>query len=106
MVILYEYTVNHGNQIPCAQGGSRSRAWIGIIAAVLGIPLHVLAEGEYGGAFGGARLARLAVTGEDPAAVCTPPRRLETVMPDAELTGAYAAPLRRYRALYPALKET
>ncbi|ATR21007.1 Xylulose kinase [Roseomonas mucosa] len=84
-------------------GGSRSRAWIGIIAAVLGIPLHVLAEGEYGGAFGGARLARLAVTGEDPAAVCTPPRRLETVMPDAELTGAYAAPLRRYRALYPAI---
>ncbi|MDT8331194.1 xylulokinase [Roseomonas gilardii] len=84
-------------------GGSRSRAWIGIIAAVLGIPLHVLAEGEYGGAFGGARLARLAVTGEDPAAVCTPPRRLETVMPDPELAGAYAAPLRRYRALYPAI---
>ena len=54
-------------------GGSRSRAWIGIIAAALNIPLHRLAAGETGGAFGAARLARMAVTGEAPEAVCTPP---------------------------------
>ena len=57
-------------------GGSRSRAWIAILASVLGIRLHRLAAGEHGGAFGAARLARMAVTGETPGAVCTPPKRI------------------------------
>jgi xylulokinase len=86
-------------------GGSRSRAWVAIIASVLGIPLHRVAEGEQGGAFGAARLARLALTGEDPAAICTPPERVETVPPDRALSDAYARRLPRYRALYPALLE-
>ncbi|HJS87495.1 MAG TPA: xylulokinase [Acetobacteraceae bacterium] len=84
-------------------GGSRSRAWVAIIAAVLGIPVHRLAEGEYGGAFGAARLARLAVTGEAPEVVCTPPARVETILPEPNLADAYAERLARYRALYPAL---
>jgi len=86
-------------------GGSRSRAWVAIIASALGIPLHRVAEGEHGGAFGAARLARLAVTGEEPAAVCKPPERVETVLPDPALSDAYARRLPRYRALYAALRE-
>ncbi len=86
-------------------GGSRSRAWVAIIASALGIPLHRVAEGEHGGAFGAARLARLAVTGEEPSAVCTPPERTETVLPDPALSDAYARRLPRYRALYAALSE-
>ena len=85
-------------------GGSRSAAWIAILASVLGITLHRLAEGEQGAAFGAARLARLATTGEAPEAVCTPPRRLEAISPNPALADAYAARLARYRALYPALK--
>jgi xylulokinase len=81
-------------------GGSRSRAWIGIIAAALGIPLHRLADGEQGGAFGAARLARMAVTGEAPEAVCTPPNRAETILPDPDLADAYATRIARYRDLY------
>lgn len=81
-------------------GGSRSRTWIAIISAALGIPLHRLAEGETGGAFGAARLARMAVTGEDPVAVCTPPERIETILPDPTLAAAYAVQQARYRALY------
>ncbi len=84
-------------------GGSRSRTWLRIIAAALGLPVHRLAEGEHGGAFGAARLARLAVTGERPEAVCTPPARAETIAPDPALQAAYATQLERYRALYPAL---
>lgn len=84
-------------------GGSRSREWVTLIASVLGIPLHLLAEGEYGGAFGAARLARLAATGEAPEAVCTKPARLATVLPDPALTAALEARLAQYRALYPAL---
>jgi xylulokinase len=81
-------------------GGSRSRAWIGVIAAVLGIPLHRLADGETGAAFGAARLARMAVTGEAPDAVCVPPVRVETVAPDLDLAAAYAARIIDYRGLY------
>ncbi len=84
-------------------GGSRSATWIRIIASVLGVNLHRLADGEHGGAFGAARLARLAVTAESLDAVCTPPTRVETIAPDPVLQEAYAAQLARYRALYPAL---
>jgi xylulokinase len=84
-------------------GGSRSRLWVGILAAALGIPLHRLAAGELGGAFGAARLARLAVTGEAAEAVCTAPERAETILPEPGLAAAYAERLPRWRTLYPAL---
>ena len=80
-------------------GGSRSRAWIAIIASALNIPLHRLAAGETGAAFGAARLARMAVTGESPAAICTPPAHEETIFPDPALAEAYASRLPKYRAL-------
>ena len=80
-------------------GGSRSRAWVAIIAAVLAIPLHRLATGEHGGAFGAARLARMAVTGEAADVVCTPPARTETLLPDPVLTEAYSSRIAQYRNL-------
>ncbi len=80
-------------------GGSRSPVWVAIIASVLGIPLSRLAAGEIGGAFGAARLARMAVTGEAPDVVCTPPVRAETIVPDPALTSAYEARLAVYRGL-------
>jgi xylulokinase len=85
-------------------GGSRSGTWIAILASVLGITLHRLADGEHGGAFGAARLGRLAATGEDPVALCTPPRRLAAIVPVPALQQAYAARFEQYRALYPALR--
>ncbi|MBS9478519.1 xylulokinase [Ancylobacter radicis] len=85
-------------------GGSRSRFWIGVLANVLGLPLNRIEDGERGGAFGAARLARMAATGEAPEAVCLPPRRLETIEPNPVLQHAYAERHARYRALYPALK--
>ncbi len=84
-------------------GGSRSPAWMGILADCLALPLHSLADGEYGGAFGAARLARMAVTAQTPESVCTPPRRSATFLPDPARSAAYAAALVRYRALYPAI---
>jgi xylulokinase len=80
-------------------GGSRSVAWIGVIAAVLGIPLRRLADGETGAAFGAARQARMAVTGEAPEVVCVPPATVETVEPDPVLAAAYAARIVEYRRL-------
>jgi xylulokinase len=85
-------------------GGSRSGTWIAILASVLGITLYRLADGEHGGAFGAARLGRLAVTGEDPVTVCLPPRRLDAVAPVPALQQAYDEKFGRYRSLYPALR--
>ena len=85
-------------------GGSRSRTWIAILASVLGVPLNRIEDGETGGAFGAARLARMAATGESPTDICRPPRRIETIAPDPALQRAYAEKHALYRALYPALK--
>ena len=84
-------------------GGSRSRVWIGIIAAALNVPLHRSAVSELGPAFGAARLARMAVTGEAAEAVCTPPAHEATFVPDAALAEAYASRVAQYRVLNTAI---
>jgi xylulokinase len=86
-------------------GGSRSRAWLEIIANVLGLPIDVPAEGDFGGAFGAARLGLIAAEGADPLAVCRPPAVRESIEPTRGASDAYRAAYARYRALYPALKE-
>ncbi len=77
----------HVHEADVIGGGSRSRTWIAILAAVLGIRLHRLADGEHGGAFGAARLARLAVTGEDLATVlhAAAPHRDHSARPGVRL---------------------
>jgi xylulokinase len=92
-------------EVDLVGGGSRSPLWAQICADVLGIPVHRVEEGEVGAALGAARLGRLAATGEDPAVVCTRPRRLATFVPRAATAPAYEAAYRRWRELYPALKE-
>ncbi|WNG16285.1 xylulokinase [Cystobacter fuscus] len=86
-------------------GGSRSPLWLKILASVLDRPLDVHAEGDFGGAFGAARLGRLAATGEDPFALAVPPPVARVVEPDAALVPRYAEEYARWRRLYPALRQ-
>ncbi len=85
-------------------GGARSPLWGRILAAALRRSLTYHAGGEVGPALGAARLARLAVTGECPGEVCTPPRTDRVVEPDEELVGRLAPRLERWRALYRVLR--
>ncbi|MBV8963550.1 MAG: xylulokinase [Hyphomicrobiales bacterium] len=85
-------------------GGARNRFWMKLLASVLGKPLALRREGEKGPAFGAARLARLAVTGEALSEVCAAPPIASIIEPEPELTCAYADRLSRYRSLYKALK--
>ena len=85
-------------------GGTRSRYWLEVLATALNLPVDVPVAGDFGAAFGAARLAMIAATGADPARVCTAPRVAETVEPNATHAAAYAAALERYRALYPAIR--
>jgi xylulokinase len=41
----------------------------------------------------------MAATGETPDAVCTPPARVETILPDPALAQAYAPRIAQYRLL-------
>ena len=84
-------------------GGSRNRFWMRILASALRKTLVLPDGSETGPAFGAARLARLAATGEDPAVVCLKPATAEMVVPDPALSDAYGERLTRFRALYGAL---
>ena len=81
-------------------GGARSTYWGKILAAVLDLPLTYCAGAETGPAHGAARLARLAVTGEDPAAVCGRGAVITVIEPDDALRSRYAERLARWRELY------
>ena len=76
-----------------------------VAQSVLGIPLHRVDEGEHIGAFGAARLARIAFTGESVANVCTPRSRVDTILPDPAVADAYSAVFGRYRRLAAAIRD-
>ena len=75
-------------------GGTKSRAWMQILADVLGIELSVI-QNE-GPALGGALLA---------AGLSAEPKIEYTVRPDSELTGAYNKKYEKFKELYPLLKQ-
>jgi xylulokinase len=92
------------SRVTAIGGGSRSRYWLKSIATALGIPVDLPADGDFGAAFGAARLGLIAAETADPLAVCAPPATAETIEPEARLASAYEDAYRRYRALYPAIK--
>ena len=92
------------NTISVVGGGARLAYWGRILAAALNRPLTYRKGGELGGAFGAARLARLALSGEDPAAVCVPPPVSHVIEPDSNLVAQLAERRAIYRKLYPSLK--
>ncbi|TPP06559.1 xylulokinase [Rhizobium glycinendophyticum] len=92
------------SRVTAIGGGSRSRYWLSSIATALDMPVDIPADGDFGAAFGAARLGLIAATGADPLSVCTAPETAETVEPVKALTSAYEAAYGRYRALYPAVR--
>ena len=85
-------------------GGSKSAYWLELLATVLDMPIHVPEAGDFGGAFGAARLAQMAVTGGG-ASLATPPRTERTIAPRTDLQAAFAEGHARYKRSYHALKE-
>ena len=92
------------DRVTAIGGGSRSRYWLKAIAAALDIPVDLPAAGDFGAAFGAARLGLVAANHADPLKICTPPTVAETIEPDGKLVPAFAEAYARYRALYPAIK--
>ncbi|OSP56621.1 xylulokinase [Pseudoruegeria sp. SK021] len=84
-------------------GGSRSDYWLTGIATALGIDVSVPQSGEFGAAFGAARLAQMAATGAG-IEIATAPVIDRTIAPVAGLTDAFAEAHDRYSRTYQALK--
>ena len=78
-------------------GGSRSDYWLKAIATALDCPVQVPVAGDFGGAFGAARLALMAATGAG-ADIASLPRIAREISPDAGLRDAFDAGHARYVA--------
>ena len=85
-------------------GGAASDYWLRLIATVLGVPLYVPGQGEFGAALGAARLGMVAATGAAPEDVMTPPEIARQIVPDREMADAFEAAYQAFRAAYPGIK--
>ncbi|WP_028291963.1 xylulokinase [Oceanobacter kriegii] len=92
-------------RIKVVGGGSRSHYWLNVIANVLNLPVDIPADGDFGGAFGAARLALLAADGGDPFEVCAAPAVQHTIEPNHSLAAHYEDGYQRYRSAYPLIKQ-
>ena len=93
------------SRVMAVGGGTRSQLWLKIIATALDLPVDVPADGDFGGAFGAARLGLIAATGADFKSVCTTPRIARTVKPEAKARAAYETAYGRYVQIYPSIRE-
>jgi xylulokinase len=84
-------------------GGSKSDYWLSAVATALGTPVDVPVSGDFGGAFGAARLGLMAATGAG-AEVATQPKIDHTIDPDTSLTAAFNAGHARYVAARNAIR--
>ncbi len=92
------------SRVTAIGGGSRSRYWLKSIATALDLPVDLPADGDFGAAFGAARLGLIAAAGANPAEVLTAPATAETIEPETAITAAYEDAYQRYRRLYPAIR--
>ncbi len=92
------------SQVIAVGGGSRSEYWLQAIATALNVPVAVPADGDFGAAFGAARLGMMAA-GQGGVELVTPPAIDRVIEPVGALCDAFSAAHTRYRAAYQALRE-
>ncbi len=85
-------------------GGSRSDYWLKAIATALDCAVSVPAAGDFGGAFGAARLGMMAATGAG-AEIASMPLIERTITPDPTLKAAYGDGYARYCAARSAIQK-
>lgn len=97
-------TGTHIDRLLAVGGGSQSRYWIEAIATALGTPVDLPVSGDFGGAFGAARLGQMAATGGG-AELATPPKIHASIDPNATLIPAFDAGFDRFKAAQTAIKD-
>lgn len=84
-------------------GGSNARYWCSAIATALGTPVLLPAAGDFGAAFGAARLALMAATGAG-AEIATQPAISAVIEPVSALSAAFDEGHARYLAAQAAIR--
>lgn len=83
-------------------GGTKSDYWVKAIATALNKPIELPVAGDFGGAFGAARLGMMAAGASID--IATVPQIQSVVEPDTNLTSAFEDGHARYKAAYEALR--
>lgn len=78
-------------------GGAKSSYWLSTLATALNTPILLPKHGDYGAAFGAARLAMLA-TGASLSEVATKPSIERKFLPQTDLLEAFSSGYERYRS--------
>ena len=84
-------------------GGSRSSYWCEAIATVLNCPVSLPVAGDFGGAFGAARLGMMAAAGAG-SEIATTPKTQVTFDPNTKLSAAFDDGFARFKAAQTAIK--
>ena len=92
------------SQLIAVGGGSRADNWLQIIATTLDLPVAVPEAGDFGAAFGAARLGMMAATGSG-VEIATALKISHIVEPNKAHSEAFADAYERYTRTYQALKE-
>ena len=91
------------NQLVAVGGGAKSEYWVQAIATALGLPISIPVAGDYGGAFGAARLGMIAY-GINRYDVAISPKIKHIIEPVMSLHDDYLSALKSYRETYKLLK--
>ena len=101
-----EALANAGTQLDrvlAVGGGTKSSYWLNVVANALNLPLDLPQDGDFGAAFGAARLGMMAESGANSQDVCMPVNIEETYFPVHDHASHYEEAYQRFRSLYPAL---
>ena len=95
----------HLDRLIAVGGGSSSDYWLSLLATILNKQIDRPSAGDFGGAFGAARLGLLADQKCDAAAACSMPTIEKSFYPDQDLQSGFEEAYARYAAAYIPLKD-
>jgi len=85
-------------------GGTASQFWLQTLANTLNLTIELPRDGDFGAAFGAARLAQMATINSDSTELLQPPVIERIFEPDESTAAAYEDAYQHYQSLYPALR--
>ena len=85
-------------------GGSKSLFWLKTLANTLNKRILVPASGDFGAAFGAARLAFMAAENVGAEQLLSSPEMAKRIEPNTDLIHTYTQAFNRYQLIYPAVK--
>lgn len=84
-------------------GGSNSNYWLELMATVLNIPIDIPKEGDFGAAFGAARLGLIAYNNAEVQEVCKAPQIEKSIYANKQYIPQFEESYEKFKRLYPTI---